>query len=178
MDLSIDIYRLRRATTQRIYVIKSEIVDNSDDDEIVLEVTSASSEGRTYSVSITPDDISCSCPDHVSRGGFCKHILNVLVKVLKFDPDVIIRDSKWVDEFTTAYTTFKNLLEARDSPDLPTIDNIRHDDECIICYEKLQQQQQHRLQQCATCKHVFHRDCIYEWSRYHANSCPMCRSSR
>ena len=45
-------------------------------------------------------------------------------------------------------------------------------DECSICLEPLTSFKLYTLE----CKHVFHKDCIYEWS-LKSNLCPICNQS-
>ena len=42
-------------------------------------------------------------------------------------------------------------------------------EECIICFENMS----YNIK-ILSCKHIFHHDCIKEWTHYKSN-CPVCR---
>lgn len=153
--------RLYRALSQRIYVLST----HTEDDMVLYEVM-GSQGTNVYTVIVSMTGFcTCTCPDYEQRGGFCKHILNVLCKVLQIRP-AEIATCGWrgcVAQRVTERVTRND--------DETVVDNARGDMECCICYEPLQTRQT----QCEQCKHIFHLDCMNHWFRVRGNTCPLCR---
>lgn len=72
--------RIERAVSQRMYLIS-----RSDKSEHEKEFTVLGSVGNVYTVNVSHKP-RCSCPDF-EKGNLCKHILFVLLKVLRLPPD-------------------------------------------------------------------------------------------
>lgn len=50
--------------------------------------------------------------------------------------------------------------------------------ECAICYSFIAVDKKMPDKKCATCKNLFHRDCLFKWfNSANQNTCPLCRSS-
>ena len=47
------------------------------------------------------------------------------------------------------------------------------DNECPICLDTICQEDMIKLNNC---KHIFHKNCIWEWQKNN-NSCPLCRKN-
>ena len=144
--------RLRRALSQRIYVLSSVKVDDST---AVYEVMGSQGDNVYTVVVCSNSECTCTCPDYAQRGGFCKHILNVLCKVLRADPATIGK--------------FGNV-----SVEKASVENVRGDTECCVCYEPLDDKTGKTVP-CGRCKHLFHTDCINRWFGVRGNTCPLCR---
>ncbi|KAI3395949.1 hypothetical protein diail_660 [Diaporthe ilicicola] len=49
--------------------------------------------------------------------------------------------------------------------------------ECAICYSYISVDKRMPDKRCATCKNLFHRDCLYKWlESANQNTCPLCRT--
>lgn len=49
--------------------------------------------------------------------------------------------------------------------------------ECAICYSFIAVDRKMPDKKCATCKNLFHRDCLFKWfSSANQNTCPLCRT--
>lgn len=49
--------------------------------------------------------------------------------------------------------------------------------ECAICYSFIAVDKKMPDKKCATCKNLFHRDCLFKWlNSANQNTCPLCRS--
>ena len=88
--------RIDRARTQQMFLVKMGTVVSPGAtvtpscDFVVLGST-----GNVYKVTIGPEG-NCDCPDH-AKGNLCKHVLFVLLKVFRLDPNsYLIYQAAWV----------------------------------------------------------------------------------
>ena len=79
--------RINRALTQRLYLVNQEEVISNDDDDGLLARNYAvlGSTNNVYDIYIGKVP-TCSCPDF-EKGHLCKHILFVMLKVLRVHRD-------------------------------------------------------------------------------------------
>ena len=170
--LYIDQRRLESAILQRIFVIGKKVLNGSVADPQV-ELTITGTTGRTYYVQVDQRHYSCSCPDFQTRGarvGPCKHILNVLVKVLKIPPHQVLTGKADLGAFLPALVKMQAVGPGGASG---AIQNVRGDTDCPICYEDLRSAKEEQSS-CDECLHLFHRGCVAIWLRTN-QSCPLCR---
>jgi len=190
--------RIDRALTQRLYLIEAKPTENCDSLDASTTFAVLGSTGNVYSVKISRR-ASCSCPDYV-RSYLCKHILFVLLKVLRVDDaSPVIYQNAWlsteVKELMTGWTERQNGILANDRvreryAELSTNPNDEKEDEdgavkrksveeepdCAICFDPLGKEE---LTYCkVACGTNFHKACIERWatSGYHGLTCPNCRS--
>lgn len=109
---------------------------------------------RTYTVSMTPQHVSCTCPDHVYRRVTCKHAFFVVQQVA--DCDAAAADSQ------AMYGELDAALSSR-------LQGKQRGGECPICFEEVTEGSS-----CCTCKHTFHHACIRQWTADNP-TCPLCR---
>jgi hypothetical protein len=176
--------------------------------EILAEELKFKISGSTqnvYSISIdkTLCTFSCDCPDAkshcINKKCLCKHIVFVLVRVLKYYDIDVYKELKFDEEkflpflekIKTSYVedlSLTNLSLNKKYKLKINNDNIENsidkfsaypfeeDYECSICYDLLNIQQE--LLGCPTCKQSFHKDCFNKWlqsSNY--KNCVYCRSN-
>lgn len=49
--------------------------------------------------------------------------------------------------------------------------------ECAICYAIIASDRRMPDKRCQTCRHQFHRQCLYKWFQTSSqNTCPLCRN--
>ena len=47
-------------------------------------------------------------------------------------------------------------------------------DECVICFENFSDSDNKQICEL-NCKHIFHVDCMIQWTKQKKDDCPMCR---
>ncbi len=157
--------RIERAITQRICVLGQE----RGDQQITYTVAGVTG---VYTVVLGPQP-SCSCPDnaHGTRN-FCKHLINVLVKVHKVPLDSPLIGSMAWDADDLAELGLDVRPRQLASPRL-----VEQDAECCICYEALLNGEP--LTDCIYgCRKQMHRACVATWRQHKAlATCPYCRAA-
>jgi hypothetical protein len=145
------------------------------------KVIVAGSTGNVYTVTIglVP---SCDCP-HAKKGNQCKHIIYVMLRVLKAREDI-------------AYQLALISSELRDTikhaPPIPGVETDGKDDmdkndedgnrkaiegDCPICYDELGDKD--TIVYCkASCGNNVHEDCMQKWLAISKGkaTCPYCRA--
>eukprot|EP00252_Welwitschia_mirabilis_P020894 TRINITY_DN521_c0_g2_i1.p1 TRINITY_DN521_c0_g2~~TRINITY_DN521_c0_g2_i1.p1 ORF type:complete len:307 (+),score=17.19 TRINITY_DN521_c0_g2_i1:252-1172(+) len=182
--------RIQRAYEHRLYLIDRKSRPPHACDFIVLGAT-----GNVYTVSLSQLP-TCTCPDF-QRGNTCKHILFVMLRVLKLSPE----DPRvWQKAFLAS--ELEDLLNAADAAESSVMANRRvrerfleisgsNPDEghgestrrslegdCPVCYEPLQGAKEDVVY-CRTCGNNVHKDCFERWSRSkHGGpvTCVYCRA--
>lgn len=165
-----------RAMSQRLTVISRE---RCGTDEVPEEkVTMAGSTGNVYTQHIGHVP-SCDCP-HAKKGNQCKHIIYVMLRVLKAPEDIAYQLALTSSELQTL---FKNAAP------IPT-DACQHDDdndgnrkpiegECPICYCDFEPRKEAIVYCKAACGNNVHKGCMQSWiaSKGAAKAtCPYCRA--
>jgi hypothetical protein len=132
--------------------------------------------GADYDVVLTPEEMSCTCPDFKKRKKLCKHLYFVIAKIANDKKSL-----KRLDEITNIFeinTKLTNQLKKRLQKRIEeqTIDDDDNDEltECVICFEDIKKCQ--RDVSCTKCKHTFHKTCIERWLQNKEN-CPLCRTN-
>ncbi|CAD0106627.1 unnamed protein product, partial [Aureobasidium uvarum] len=173
-----------RATTQRMVVIDRRRANNDDcphqtPDCPMEEVDLASSTGNIYTVKIAhvPE---CTCPDFRVRGNpQCKHILYVLLKVLKVSEPL-----NYQAAFLT--TELEEIFEHAGPLPTETIHSGDKDGkrkpiegDCPICCEELSQDKETIVWCQAACGNNLHKTCFDQWAATKGHgkvTCPYCRT--
>ncbi|KNE98207.1 hypothetical protein PSTG_08475 [Puccinia striiformis f. sp. tritici PST-78] len=78
------------------------------------------------------------------------------------EPDASPRDHNVHDQGKLAITTHTNQNEDQEAAT------------CAICLDDLENDQHDKIKKWTTCTHLFHEDCIAEWTKEH-KTCPICR---
>jgi hypothetical protein len=166
-----------RALTQRLTVLSRERCGSDDAPE--EKVVVAGSTGNVYTVSIGPVP-SCDCP-HAKKGNQCKHIVYVMLRVLKAKEEVAYQLALVSSELREVIKNAPPIpgVETDGKDGTETIDGNRKpiEGECPICYDDLDDKE--TIVYCkASCGNNVHKTCMQNWmaaSRGKA-TCPYCRA--
>lgn len=118
---------------------------------------------KKYDIYFDEQKYSCSCPDHVIRHNFCKHLLFIINYVAK---ERTI--AKQISQFPQLWN--RDIFQKICFPS--NIINIPTNESCVICYEPI------TIYSCQCnfqCNAWFHNSCINRWLNQN-NTCPHCRS--
>lgn len=170
-----------RALTQRLTVLLRE---RCGSDELPEEkVLIAGSTGNIYTINIglVP---SCDCP-HAKKGNQCKHIVYIMLRVLKAREHVAY-------QLALTGTELRELI--KNAPLIPGVETNGNDKpgeeqddnrkpiegECPICYDGLNPASDEIVYCKASCGNNVHKACMQSWIQVAARgkaTCPYCRSS-
>ncbi|KAK6005586.1 hypothetical protein QM012_007228 [Aureobasidium pullulans] len=173
-----------RATTQRMVVIDRRRLDNDDCPHQtphcpMEEIDLAGSTGNIYTVRIThvPE---CTCPDfRVNNNPQCKHIIYVLLKVLKVSEPLNYQAAFLTSELEEIFAHAGPLpAETVDTEDK---DGKRKpiEGDCPICCEELSQEKEAVVWCQAACGNNLHKSCFDQWAATKGHgqvTCPYCRT--
>ena len=166
-----------RALTQRLTVLDRE---RCGTDEVPEEkVVMAGSTGNVYTQHICHVP-SCDCP-HAKKGNQCKHIVYVMLRVLRAPENVGYQLALTSEELREL---FKNAapIPSADPTDTTTTaeDGNRKpiEGECPICYMDFETEQEPIVYCKAGCGNNVHKDCMQKWTSAKAGkaTCPYCRA--
>jgi hypothetical protein len=177
--------RLERAFVQRIYLMQS---SHPNEREFGFMVMGAS--GLPYNIKIRQGSfISCSCPDHDKNHKLCKHLLFVLIRVLKESRTTVRNEYFTNGLFVTTPSTFEKCIQYSTAteigstvvtPDLNAVPGmVKQRDTlgecCSICFEDFTKSED--LVYCKTrCGKSVHTDCFVKWAKVRTATCVYCRS--
>ncbi|KAJ4365220.1 hypothetical protein N0V83_008838 [Neocucurbitaria cava] len=168
-----------RALTQRLTVLSRE---RSGTDEVPREkVVIAGSTGNVYTVniSLTP---SCDCP-HAEKGNQCKHIIYVMLRVLKAQEHVAYQLALLSSELREVIKNAPPIpgveTDGKDGTEKEGEDTNRKpiEGECPICYDELSDKES--VVYCkVSCGNNVHKDCMQKWMAMTRGktTCPYCRA--
>lgn len=174
---------MERATTQRMYILERKRHSNPDcphsTPDCPIEVVDlAGTTGNIYTVTISHIP-TCSCPNFAKGNPQCKHILYVLVKVLKA-PDPL--------HYQLAFLTSELHRIFDNAGPLPTDTASAQDTDgkrkpiegdCPICVEELNPDTENIVWCSAACGNNLHKACFDQWAASKSNkkvTCPYCRT--
>ncbi|KAJ3291206.1 hypothetical protein HK104_006266 [Borealophlyctis nickersoniae] len=135
--------RIKRATTQRLFLIDRTMEGPYHEEYRVLGST-----GNVYVVDIQQIP-SCNCPDHL-KGNLCKHILFVMLKVLRCPPDDhriyqsalltkeladLFERGRQISSAILANASVRKAVTGSSDDDTPQRRDVSEDDTCQICFE-------------------------------------------
>ncbi|KAL5120483.1 hypothetical protein ACEQ8H_001501 [Pleosporales sp. CAS-2024a] len=167
-----------RAMTQRLTVLSRA---RCGTDEVAEEkVVMAGSTGNVYTqrIKLVP---SCDCP-HAIKGNQCKHIIYVMLRVLKAREEIA---------YQLALTTSELRDVLKNAPPIPGVETDPTDargeqdgnrkpieGECPICYDKLESGKDAIVYCKASCGNNVHKDCMQKWIAMTKGkpTCPYCRA--
>lgn len=172
--------RLHRAMLQRILMLE-EVVDI---EKVMGDYKILGSTENIYNVHIDANRRSCSCPDHMKRLGDCKHILFVLVQILKFrhsDENVSQITKRGLKAKLLKRLNAKviNTIQPQEKKeDSKVAQKPLFDADCPICLEPFLPDE--TVLYCKmTCGNNIHQVCMLRWFASSKSSsppsCPMCR---
>jgi hypothetical protein len=168
-----------RALTQRLTVLSRERCGSDDTPEEKVIIAGSTGNVYTVSISLAP---SCDCP-HAKKGNQCKHIVYVMLRVLKAREDIAYQLALVSSELREVIknappipgveTNGKNGTEkeGEDSNRKPI------EGECPICYDELGAKE--AIVYCKTsCGNNIHKGCMQNWMAAAKGNatCPYCRA--
>jgi hypothetical protein len=178
--------RIKRALSQRLYLLKERCSDENDETVLNFEVMGAS--GSAYEVEYALEDDqaswSCTCPDHLQRDVLCKHIYFVMYKVLNqpyVDGDMMETVEDWLkakqqilDRET--HVIVKNTAKEKPKQETKGVRQRPYIGEtCAICLDPMEAGTPVTYCQ-TTCGNSVHQDCFKRWSIHRKSSlCVHCR---
>lgn len=185
--------RFEKILNEQFYVL--EILDEN--------IKISGSTQNVYSISINKQLLTfhCDCPDMkshcINKNCYCKHIVFVLVRVLKyFDTDIYqtlkYDENKflpYLEKLKNSYMEDISLTNLSLNEKYNLIINnkeiiidkfaafsFEEGYECAICYDILDIKED--LLGCPTCKQSFHKNCFHKWLKSSNNkNCVYCRSN-
>merc|ERR1719233_2575562 len=167
--------RIYRAQNQRMFMVSCEELDDETRKYAVLGST-----GNIYNVTITLKP-KCTCPDYLTRGDCCKHILLVYLKVLfENAPPVLIgvlaNDAVRLRYCELTGKTFEGNSTVEEKGKQRALEG-----DCPVCMEEFDESQRSKVDFCKECGNNIHKDCLANWKRGCKNqgnpvTCVYCRS--
>ncbi|KAF2677246.1 hypothetical protein K458DRAFT_378710 [Lentithecium fluviatile CBS 122367] len=167
-----------RALTQRLTILDRE---RSGTDQVPEEkVVMAGSTGNVYTQHIRHIP-SCDCP-HAKKGNQCKHIIYVMLRVLKAPEHVGYQLALTSGELRDLFKNAAPIPRA-DATDTSTTDDEDGnrkpiEGECPICYTDFEPEKEAIVYCKAACGNNIHKDCMQSWMAAKAGkaTCPCCRA--
>lgn len=166
--------RLERALSQRLYLLNR--------NEFYFQV-----QGTNYSdylVNLDPNanykSWSCECPDHQTRSSLCKHMIFVLIKVLKLNaqqigPKIGLSIST-IENVIKSVKIRTNNISFVSNEEEPTAKRKDLGD-CPICYDLMKKSE--NIIWCRySCGQNVHKDCFNRWANSGRSKirCVWCRA--
>ncbi|RKP37165.1 hypothetical protein BJ085DRAFT_17215, partial [Dimargaris cristalligena] len=173
--------RIDRAMAQRIYMIDRKQLSDLEHQFVIMGST-----GKVYEVVIKHVP-SCNCVDFI-RGNHCKHILFVILKVLRVPRESpLCFQRAWLTEELEDKTTAASedavssygikrrplavMLAETDREHLQSSHNDASDlDRCPVCYDDMTVEQwtAHELVWCQkSCGNNIHGSCFAHWEEHY-----------
>lgn len=168
-----------RALTQRLTVLSRE---RCGTDEIPQEkVRVAGSTGNVYTIQIGIIP-RCDCP-HAMKGNQCKHIVYVMLRVLKAREDIAYQLALLSSELRELIKNAPPIpgveTDGKDGTEIEGEDTNRKpiEGECPICYDELEDKE-HTVYCKSSCGNNVHKDCMQKWIAISKGkaTCPYCRA--
>lgn len=170
-----------RALTQRLTVLSREKcgTDELPEEKAII----AGSTGNVYTVKVGLEP-GCDCP-FAKKGNQCKHIIYVMLRVLKAREEVAY-------QLALTGTELRELI--KNAPLIPGVETDGHDNsgeeqdgnrkpvegECPICYDELNQENDEIVYCKASCGNNVHKMCMQSWIQVAIGgqaTCPYCRAT-
>lgn len=177
--------RIDRAFSHRLYFLSRQ----ADGDGEKLDVLGST--GNVYHVELGPSGNACSCLDFAKGGGVCKHLLFLMLRVLKLSREdhrvyqtgltnselqpllsMLRGDGFRAGGVQADATVMRGYQQARG---VETGARRPLPADCPICFEEIVEEK--AVEFCKVCGHNVHIDCQRQWaSAGKHDTCPMCRS--
>ncbi|CAK9048803.1 unnamed protein product [Durusdinium trenchii] len=179
--------RIDRAFAHRLYFLARQ----TDGDGEKLDVLGST--GNVYHVELRPSGNACSCLDFAKGGGVCKHLLFVMLRVLKLPREdhrvyqtgltpselqpllTLFRTGSFQvgGEVQADATVMRGYQQAQGGREGCARQPLPAD--CPICFEEIVEGK--GVDFCRVCGHNVHCDCQQRWaSAGKSDTCPLCRS--
>ncbi|KAJ9297936.1 hypothetical protein DTO271G3_4157 [Paecilomyces variotii] len=170
------IQKLMRATTQRMFVVGQTRTGTDTVPEGKFDMVGTT--GNIYRVTIGKVP-SCSCPDASKRSDLCKHIIYVLVNVLKapehLQYQLAFLSSELREIFQGAPSSSKEDASAEDTAGK----RKPVEGDCPICFMEFDPKTEEIVWCKAACGNNVHKVCFRRWAmtqRANGVRCVYCRS--
>ncbi|TVY50004.1 E3 ubiquitin-protein ligase [Lachnellula occidentalis] len=175
--------RLHRVKTQKMFLIERIRTTSGDGthEEEVFDI--AGTTGNIYQVTVSKAP-SCSCPDGM-KNNQCKHIIYVLVNVLKTREDLAYQLAFLTTELNEIFANAPTPPQSDDAPSTATDTGGQRkpiDGDCPVCAMEFEEDENIRgeIIWCkAACGQNVHRHCFEQWARAKPGQdvkCVYCRS--
>ncbi|KAF9738637.1 hypothetical protein PMIN06_001950 [Paraphaeosphaeria minitans] len=169
-----------RALGQRLTVISRERVGT--DDEPKEKITMAGSTGNVYTQHIG-NVPSCDCP-HAKKGNQCKHIIYVMLRVLKAPENIAFQLALTSSELRDLFRHAAPIPSAGSGTEgglEAELDGNRKkiEGECPICYCDFEPGKESIVYCKAACGNNVHKSCMQSWivaKGAGRATCPYCRA--
>jgi hypothetical protein len=168
-----------RAFTQRLTVLSRERCGSNDAPEEKVIIAGSTGNVYTVSVGLVP---SCDCP-HAKKGNQCKHIVYVMLRILKAREDVAYQLALIRSELREVIKNAPPIpgveTDGKDGTEQEGQDGNRKpiEGECPICYDELGGNE--AIVYCkASCGNNVHKACMQNWIAVSKGkaTCPYCRA--
>ncbi|KAF3036932.1 hypothetical protein E8E12_005712 [Didymella heteroderae] len=170
-----------RALTQRLTVLSRERcgTDELPEEKVVI----AGSTGNVYTVNVGLIP-SCNCP-HARKGNQCKHIIYIMLRVLKAREEIAyqlaLTDTELRELIKNAPLIPGVETDGNDKPGEEQDGNRKPiDGECPICYDELDLKKDDIVYCKTSCGNNVHKACMQSWIQVAARgnvTCPYCRAT-
>ncbi|KAF2013737.1 hypothetical protein BU24DRAFT_464489 [Aaosphaeria arxii CBS 175.79] len=164
-----------RALTQRLTVMGRERMGTEEIPE--ERVTIAGSTGNLYTVSIARI-LSCDCP-HASKGNQCKHIIYVMLHILKAPENLSWQAALLSSELRSIFAEAPPIPTADADADSSDGNRKPIENACPICYYDFEPKSEAIVYCKAACGNNVHKDCMSSWTAACKGrpTCPYCRAA-
>lgn len=163
-----------------MFVIDRKRYQHSTQDCQVEEVTLAGSTGNVYKITISHTP-TCTCPNHQKTKTLCKHIVYVLIKVLKAPEYMRYQQALLSSELREIFRQAGPLLSQHG---VYNNDGQRKpcEGECPICCDDMSIDEQTVWCRAASgCGNNLHKECFNNWAASRSEgwhvTCPYCRAT-
>lgn len=180
INYMIDIGRLSRALSQQMFLLEH----NAEDFTYLVQGASFSDYLIDMNPSANPRVWTCTCPDNQTRKSTCKHMLFVLMRVLRLPPEYLstkfgipVRQvNELIDRYSIQRARLPTTAERRVVNTTKKVKRRELDTDCPICYEEMDNTQS--LVWCQYgCGNSVHKSCFARWAkRSKPATCVYCRT--
>lgn len=168
--------KLERALTQRMFVIGRTRGGTSEVPEETIDL--AGTTGNIYQITIAKQPV-CTCPDNKLKGNQCKHIIYVLVNVLKAPNhlryQLAFLSSELREIFAHAPAPLTHVNNDEDHPG----SRKPIEGPCPVCFLDLEAETDDIVWCKAACGNNIHKHCFEQWAasqRGKEVKCVYCRT--
>ncbi|KAI9849236.1 MAG: hypothetical protein M1837_004695 [Sclerophora amabilis] len=170
--------RLERVLTQRMFLLDRDMGDGSGaGPEGSFDL--AGTTGNVYTVKIR-NLPSCTCPDNQVKGNQCKHIIYVLVNVLKAPEDLRYQAAFLTSELEHIFAQAPPPPdEASSLADSHSGQRKPIEGDCPICILELEPEQDEVIWCKGSCGNNIHKQCFEQWAASKPGEevrCVFCRA--
>ncbi|KAF3906306.1 hypothetical protein ABW20_dc0103290 [Dactylellina cionopaga] len=164
--------RWDRMRAQRMFCLGRE----RDERNLREDFKIAGSTGNVYTVTLA-NVPTCDCPDS-KKNGTCKHILFVMVKILRARAGLSYQAALLNSEIRDIFAHSSVPVEGDISGDKRKRKPL-DEDECPVCYEPFREDDNSILFCIAQCGSNIHKECFRQWAASKDGgqvTCVMCRT--